>query len=110
MRLRAVLLLLFAMLPAVTWAQNLALPEPVPVPVPAGLPGKGMSMAAVERDYGTPLSRRPPVGGGSKLTPPITRWDYVGYSVFFERDTVIDAVAKDAPAPIVDREGLTSSH
>jgi hypothetical protein len=24
--------------------------------------------------------------------PPITRWDYAGFSVFFEHDRVIDAV------------------
>jgi hypothetical protein len=25
--------------------------------------------------------------------PPITRWDYAGFAVFFEHDRVIDAVA-----------------
>lgn len=107
MRLKPVLVLaLGAGLHLSAAAQNLSLP-PEPVPVPSGLPAKGMSMTAVEREFGTPLSRRPPVGGGSSVTPPITRWDYVGYSVFFERNTVIDAVAKDAPAPILEREGLS---
>lgn len=53
------------------------------VPRPKG----GMTMAAVEAHFGTPRERHPTVG-----TPPITRWDYEGFSVFFEKDRVIDAV------------------
>jgi hypothetical protein len=90
----------------VAQAQVLGVPEPVPVP--SGLPAKGLNMEQVERDYGPPLTRHKPVGGNSSVMPPITRWDYASYSVFFERRIVIDAVARDAPAPIVDRDGLTA--
>jgi hypothetical protein len=50
-------------------------------------PARGSTMTAVERKFGAPLNRHPTVGA-----PPITRWDYAGFSVFFERDRVIDAV------------------
>jgi len=44
-------------------------------------------MSAVEKRFGAPTSRHPAVG-----QPPITRWDYPGFSVFFEYDRVIHAV------------------
>jgi len=50
-------------------------------------PGRGMSMKAVEAKFGAPLERHAAVG-----KPPITRWDYTGFSVFFEYERVIDAV------------------
>ena len=51
-------------------------------------PARGATMTAVEAKFGAPQNRHPAVG-----TPPITRWDYAGFSVFFEKDRVIDAVA-----------------
>jgi hypothetical protein len=44
-------------------------------------------MSDVEKQFGAPASRHPTVG-----EPPITRWDYNGFAVFFERDRVIHAV------------------
>jgi hypothetical protein len=55
----------------------------------AGKPTRGMSRAKVEAVYGTPASRQGPVGD-----PPISRWDYPGFAVFFEYDKVIHAVSK----------------
>jgi hypothetical protein len=52
-------------------------------------PKAGMSMTAVESSYGTPAQRRSAVG-----EPPITRWDYPAFSVYFEHDRVIHAVAR----------------
>jgi hypothetical protein len=49
-------------------------------------------MDQVEKHFGAPSNRHPAVGGSSAHQPPITRWDYNGFSVFFERDRVIDAV------------------
>jgi hypothetical protein len=43
-------------------------------------PKRGSTMTEVEK--------HPTVG-----QPPITRWDYAGFSVFFEHDRVIHAVA-----------------
>ena len=56
-------------------------------------PGKGMSMSVVEQRFGAPAQKHAAVGGPSGKQPPITRWDYPGFSVFFERDLVIHAVA-----------------
>jgi hypothetical protein len=50
-------------------------------------PERGATMASVERKFGDPVSKHPTVGA-----PPITRWDYPSFSVFFERDRVIHAV------------------
>lgn len=58
----------------------------------ADVPKRGLTMAEVEKHFGAPATRHPPVGGGSARQPPITRWDYTGFSVFFEHDRVIDAV------------------
>ncbi|HXA92649.1 MAG TPA: hypothetical protein VNU73_05320 [Steroidobacteraceae bacterium] len=51
-------------------------------------PQRGMHMSAVEQQFGAPVTRHETVG-----QPPITRWDYSGFAVFFERDIVIHAVA-----------------
>lgn len=51
------------------------------------LPGNGLSRSEVERRYGAPAERRAPVGD-----PPITRWVYEDYSVYFEYDLVIESV------------------
>jgi hypothetical protein len=52
-------------------------------------PRSGMTMDNVERTYGQPTERRGAVG-----EPPITRWDYPDFSVYFEHDRVIHAVAR----------------
>ncbi len=101
------LLVLSCALPLKTVADVLTV---IPPPErPAGLPRKGMSMSAVQQAYGTPVSKHEPVGGSSSVRPPITRWDYVGYSVFFEHDHVIHAVAKGIPAPIRNFDGLSTA-
>ena len=51
-------------------------------------PARGATMSAVEAKFGAPQNRSAAVG-----TPPITRWDYAGFIVYFEHDRVIDAVA-----------------
>jgi hypothetical protein len=57
-------------------------------PVPnIDIPVRGMHMDQVEQMYGKPSSIEPPVG-----QPPITRWDYPGYSVYFEYSYVIQSV------------------
>ena len=54
-----------------------------------GRPARGMTQASVESKYGSPSSVNAPVG-----EPPITRWEYAGFVVFFEYDRVIHAVLK----------------
>jgi hypothetical protein len=50
-------------------------------------PKGGSTMSEVEKRFGAPLNRHPTVG-----QPPITRWDYSDFSVFFEHDRVIHSV------------------
>lgn len=51
------------------------------------LPQNGLSKADVESRYGTPAEKRAAVGD-----PPISRWDYADYSVYFEYDLVLYTV------------------
>ena len=53
----------------------------------AGLPHKGESKRAVLERFGLADEEHPPVG-----QPPISRWDYRTFSVYFEYDHVIDSV------------------
>jgi hypothetical protein len=69
-------------------------------------PAKGVTMKTVLASYGTPSKKYPPVGGGSKQQPPITRWDYPGFSVFFEHDHVVDAVVPGRPPALQRTEEL----
>lgn len=70
------------------------------------LPRRGASMAQVEARYGAPQQKFAAVGGGSRQTPPITRWQYETFSVYFENSHVVDAVLAKAsplevgPAPV----------
>ena len=52
-------------------------------------PVRGMSMDRVENLWGTPVARRDPVGD-----PPISRWEYDNFIVYFEYRHVIHAVLK----------------
>ncbi|WP_051278113.1 hypothetical protein [Solimonas flava] len=83
-------------------AEQLDLPpaEAAPQSRPIVLPQRGQTQASVLREFGEPHTRHAPAGGGSAKHPPITRWDYDGYSVFFERSTVIDVVTKGDPPPL----------
>lgn len=51
-------------------------------------PTRGMTMKQVEARFGAPTSKSEPVG-----KPPITRWDYPAFQVYFEYDHVIHSVA-----------------
>ena len=59
-------------------------------------PRRGMSMAQVESRYGAPSSKLPTAGGDAPLHPPINRWVYPNYIVYFERNHVINSVAQRA--------------
>ena len=50
-------------------------------------PHRSHTMQQVEQRFGTPEKRYPAVG-----RPPITRWDYRNFSVFFEYNRVVHAV------------------
>jgi len=50
-------------------------------------PQSGVTMASVEQRFGSPTRVAAAVGD-----PPITRWEYPGFTVYFEHDRVIHAV------------------
>ncbi len=50
-------------------------------------PTRGMTMEVVVKRFGDPVKKLPAVG-----KPPITRWEYPGYVVYFEYKYVIDSV------------------
>ena len=54
-----------------------------------GRPTRGMTQAKVESRFGAPATVKAPVGD-----PPITRWEYADFVVYFEYDKVIHAVRK----------------
>jgi hypothetical protein len=50
-------------------------------------PARGMTMTQVAGKFGDPVTKVPAVG-----KPPISRWEYSGFVVYFERDHVIHSV------------------
>jgi hypothetical protein len=62
---------------------------------PGGIPRptRGMTMTTVLKRYGVPVKKLPAVG-----KPPITRWAYKKYTVYFEDRYVIDSVVR-RPSP-----------
>ncbi len=59
------------------------------------LPENGQSKADVESKFGEPAARHGAVGD-----PPISRWDYERYSVYFEHDLVLFTVLH--PGEVID--------
>jgi hypothetical protein len=57
-------------------------------------PARGMTMNQVASKFGTPTSKVAAVG-----QPPISRWEYPGFVVYFEHDHVIHSVVSDSAAP-----------
>ena len=53
------------------------------------LPSHGQTQANVKAQFGQAIASQGPSG-----KPPISRWDYPGFSVYFENDTVIHSVKK----------------
>lgn len=75
-------------------------PAPAAPAAVSAMPEKGTAMAAVLKKFGEPKTRHKPAGGDTPRHPAITRWDYEGYSVFFERGKVIDSVNHTQPAKL----------
>lgn len=59
----------------------------------AALPTRGMDMGQVEARFGAPSSRLDPRGGQKRQWPTINRWVYPAFTVYFEKNKVIDVVA-----------------
>ncbi len=54
---------------------------------PVAMPLRGLKMAQVRNDFGSPMKQLAAVG-----EPPITRWVYEEFTVYFEHQYVIDSV------------------
>jgi hypothetical protein len=54
-------------------------------------PTRGMSMDQVAAKFGAPANKIPSVG-----KPPISRWEYPGFIVYFEADHVIHSVVANS--------------
>jgi hypothetical protein len=54
-------------------------------------PTRGMTMDQVATKFGAPVSKVPAVG-----KPPISRWEYPGFVVYFEADHVIHSVTANS--------------
>ncbi|MEX0731126.1 MAG: hypothetical protein WED00_16720 [Aquisalimonadaceae bacterium] len=55
----------------------------------ANTPRQGLTMSEVEGSFGEPRERVAEVG-----EPPISRWVYDGYTVYFEHDRVLHTVTR----------------
>jgi hypothetical protein len=79
-------------------ASNLQMPATPSDSNGMALPSRGMDMANVEHIYGAPLEKLRPVPvKGTRTHPPITRWVYPTFVVYFEYNHVVHAVTKAHP-------------
>ncbi|HLQ85481.1 MAG TPA: hypothetical protein VK110_04945 [Salinisphaeraceae bacterium] len=69
------------------------------------LPRRGTSMQQVLARHGEPQTRHAAIG-----EPPITRWDYAKYSLYFERNLLLHAVVPGDPVPLQHKEQLSAGH
>lgn len=97
--MKHLILLLGLSLPWLAQAQNIEIPVGQQGNTMAGLPQLGESKRAVLERFGLADEEHPPVG-----QPPITRWDYRSFSVYFEYDHVIDSVLHHQPRNPVAKE------
>lgn len=91
------LLLSLALCAAPALADTLDMPAPAAAapsaaetgkaPYDVELPSRGMSMSSVEKQFGRPITKIAPVG-----EPPIARWVYPDYTVYFEGKYALHAV------------------
>jgi len=79
-------------LPTEAVAQNRAFVE---IENQRNLPKRGQSQANVRSRHGEPSSTTPAVG-----QPPISRWNYPGFTVYFEYSHVITTVAEQDILPV----------
>lgn len=86
------LLLTAALASGLARAEILAVPDGMAVKQSdAATPTRGMTMNQVSTKFGTPVTKIPAVG-----KPPISRWEYPGFTVYFETDRVIHSVVSSS--------------
>jgi hypothetical protein len=60
-------------------------------------PTRGMTMDQVANKFGSPVTKIPAVG-----RPPISRWQYPGFVVYFEANHVIHSVVANAAGDVAN--------
>lgn len=89
----AIFFTLCFILSSLALADNLVIPELDSQPPNSAQgvvrPVRGLTMAEVQEQFGTPLNTQGPIG-----KPPITRWVYDKFTVVFESNIVIHSFAK----------------
>jgi hypothetical protein len=83
-----ILLLAAVLASGLAGAETIAIDNGIAVkPSDVSTPTRGMTMDQVANKFGAPASKVPAVG-----TPPISRWEYPGFIVYFEHEHVIHSV------------------
>ena len=85
-------LLVFGLLASNVQAEVLHIPISQQGNLNLKMPAQGDQQSQVIQQFGQPRTRHPSVG-----QPPISRWDYPGFSVYFERNSVINSVQTHQP-------------
>jgi outer membrane protein assembly factor BamE (lipoprotein component of BamABCDE complex) len=87
-------LLSFALQVQTSTAEEIRIPvgEQAKDQVPVDMPSKGMSKERVRNLFGDPLEEIPPKGN-----PPISRWKYQEFTVYFDNNAVIHCVRNFHP-------------
>src|ERR1700694_1294440 len=75
-----------------SWAETIAMDNGIAVKESdVATPARGMTMDQVSAKFGAPASKVPAVG-----KPPISRWEYPGFVVYFEHEHVIHSVVANS--------------
>ncbi|MBD9481703.1 phosphodiesterase [Pseudomonas sp. PDM14] len=91
--------LLLICLPAPLLAETIEIPVGQQGQPSISLPHRGESKSAVLQRYGLADEEHPAVG-----SPPITRWDYREFSVYFEYDHVVNSVIHHQPRYLKEQQ------
>lgn len=83
---------LLALGSAASYADQLVIPVGQQGIEGLALPQKGQKMSQIEQTFGEPSVRHPARG-----EPPISRWEYENFIVYFESEHVIHAVLRHKP-------------
>jgi hypothetical protein len=74
------------------WAETIAVDNGIAVrESDVATPKRGMSKDQVSTKFGVPVTKVPAVG-----KPPISRWEYPGFVVYFEHEHVIHSVVANS--------------
>lgn len=97
--MKRILLLMALLVPLAAMAETIEIPLGQQGQSGLALPKLGESKHAVLERYGLADEEHAPVG-----KPPITRWDYREFSVYFEYDHVIDSVLHHQPRYLKEQQ------